>query len=346
MSHRAPLQPLSAALILLTLLALITLVGGCGKANPVAPSGSTITLSANPAELPSPTGTSTITAVVRKPNGTVAAGVDVRFTTTIGTIDVLKQTDSGGIATAALHGDGRSGTASVSAAVDGGGTAMALMVPIAGGAKTITLQAIPANIANTGGVVTLIALVRDSLGQPAPDVRVNFTTTVGTLASKGGFRKTNGSGQATDTLTVLGSDLTNQTSITVTATAAASDGTLQVATAMVAVVNPNAAASVSVSASPGQIPPTGTTGGPPITVTAIVLNAQGVPIKGALVIFSTTLGTLKPNTTSTDSTTGVATSKLTVDSAPPSSTITVTAQSPGVGGALVTGTTTITVTQQ
>ncbi len=338
MSQRALFPLLSASLILLAL------VSGCGKANPVAPSGSTITLSANPATLSSPTGTSTITAVVRKPNGTVAAGVDVRFTTTIGTIDVLKQTDSGGVATATLHGDGRPGTASVGAEVDGGATAMALMVPIGGGAKTITLQAIPANISTTGGTPKLIALVRDSLGLPAAGVQVNFSTTVGTLASRGGFRTTNASGEATDTLTVLASDLTNQTSITVTATAAAADGTLQTATAMVSVVNPNAAASVSVSASPGQI--SASASNAHSTLSAIVLNAEGVPIKGALVIFSTTLGTVSPTSTSTDATTGIATSTLTVASVPAGTQgITITAQSPGTGGALVSGTTTITITQ-
>jgi adhesin/invasin len=219
---------------------------------------------------------------------------------------------------------------------------MALMVPIAGGAKTITLQALPANIANTGGVVTLIALVRDSLGQPAPDVKVNFTTTVGTLASKGGFKKTNGGGEATDTLTVLGSDLTNQTSITVTATAAAADGSLQIATAMVSVVNPNAATAVSVSASPGQV--TSGSGTTNITLTAFVLNSQGQEIKGALVIFSTTFGTIKQPSQTTDLMTAKATTTLTVTSVPASTPgITVTAQSPGVGGVLVNGTVTIAV---
>jgi hypothetical protein len=101
MNRRAALPLLLAALLL------PVLVSGCGKANPVAPTGSTITLSANPAEITTANGTSTITAVVRKPNGTVAAGVDVRFTATLGTIDVLKATDSGGIATAILRSDGR-----------------------------------------------------------------------------------------------------------------------------------------------------------------------------------------------------------------------------------------------
>ena len=336
MSYRTPLALVSATLVLLAL------VSGCGKANPVAPSGSTITLSANPAQLSSPTGTSTITAVVRKPNGTVAAGVDVRFTTTIGTIDVLKQTDSGGIATATLRGDGRSGTASVGAMVDGGATAMALMVPIGGGAKTITLEANPANISlsATASMVTLIAIVRDANGQPAAGVQVTFSTNLGTLASKGNFRPTNGSGEATDTLTIRPSDVTNQTSVMVTATAAAPDGSLQTAMATVALVNPNAATSITVSANPGTIsaasPP------PSITLTAVVLNSQGTGIDGANVLFSTTFGMLSHVSPVTTKNGGIATDTLTVNGVSPG-TITITAQAPGVGGAPITTTTTITV---
>jgi adhesin/invasin len=337
MSHRSLPLPLSATLILLAL------VTGCGKANPVAPSGSTITLSANPAVLSSPTGTSTITAVVRKPNGTVAAGVDVRFTTTIGTIDVLKQTDSGGIATATLHGDGRPGTASVNAVVDGGATATALMVPIGGGAKTITLEAVPANIPSGGGTTKLIAIVRDATGQPAAGVAVNFSTNLGTLASKGGFRTTNGSGEAMDTLTIAPSDVTNQTSLMVTATAAAPDGTLQTATATISLVNPNAAASITLSADPGSI--SASKASNTITLTAVVLNSVGSGIDGANVLFTTTFGQLSTVGPVTTKNGGIATNTLTVGAVTQGQAITVTAQVPGVSGSPISTTTTITVTQ-
>ncbi|HVR09701.1 MAG TPA: Ig-like domain-containing protein, partial [Thermoanaerobaculia bacterium] len=268
MSHRA-LLPLSAVSILLALVALLAPIAGCGKANPVAPSGSTLTLRVSPTTIPSPRGSATATATLIKPNGTPDNGAQVQFSTTLGSFNpTVASTKSDGNAVSTLTGNGTAGIAKVSAFSGDVMTTAELDVTIGGVAKTITLQAIPANISTIGGSPKLVALVRDSLGQPAAGVQVNFTTTVGTLASRGGFKATNASGEATDTLTVLPSDLTNQTSITVTATAAAADGTLQTATAMIAIVNPNAAASVSVSASPGQI--SATASNAKITLTALV----------------------------------------------------------------------------
>jgi adhesin/invasin len=317
----------------------------CGKANPVAPSGSTITLSANPSLISSPTGTSTITAVVRKPNGTVAAGVDVRFTASMGSIDTLVQTDSGGIANATLRGDGRSGTATVNAAVDGGATATALMVAIGGGAKTITLQAIPASI-TPGSSTQLVALVRDATGLPAAGVNVNFTTNLGTLASKGAFRQTNANGEATDKLTVEPSDIINQTTVTVGATAAAPDGTLQSATVMVNLLT-NAATLISVSANPGQIK--AGAANVVVNLSAVVQNSLGNPVAGANVTFQATFGVLDSGggIRQSDSN-GLATDTLRIAQVPPASSgttsITITAKVVSAGGTQISNTTTITIT--
>jgi len=340
MSYRAAHLPLLPVTLLV--LGLISGLLGCGKANPVAPSGSTVTLSANPSELTSPTGTSTITAVVRKPNGTVAAGVEVRFTASLGTIDTLVATNSGGIATATLRGDGRSGTATVNAAVDGGATATALMVPIGGGAKTIFLQAVPASISAAGGTAQLVALVRDATGQPAAGVLVNFITNVGRVSRL--TATTNTSGEATTTLIITPSDVTNQTSVSVSATAVGSDGTPQTAMATVALLNPNAAASISVSANPGQI----SVAALPVTITlrAVVLNSQGLPLSGVNVFFSSTLGKVVSTGAQPTDNNGIATDTLQVNKGdvPAGTTqFTVTAQVPGAGGVLISGTTVVNV---
>jgi Invasin, domain 3 len=338
MSCRTPRKPSSPSLpgagLALLLAVPLAAVLGCGKANPVAPSGSTITLSANPSAINSPTGSSTITAVVRKPNGTVAAGVDVRFTTSLGTINVLVQTDRSGIATATLRGDGHTGTATVNAMVDGGATATALMVPIGGGGHTITLQGIPASIPATGGNVKLVALVRDAQGLPAAGAEVNFSTNLGRLASGGGLVPTDSGGEATDTLIVKSTDVGNQTSITVGAQTAAPDGSLQSATFTVSILT-NAAASVVLSVNPTQF----TTAGGTAHLTALVRNSSGSPVPGAGVNFTDTC----PNSTlasgggiQTADANGQATDTLTIGSqSSGGTTCTVQAFTPGAGSNLI-----------
>ena len=335
MSHRALSLPLSAVLLVSA-----ALVSACGKANPVAPSGSTITLSANPSEIPSPTGTSTITAVVRKPNGTVAAGVEVRFTASLGTIDVLAKTDSGGVATATLKGDGRTGTATVNATVDGGATAMALMVVIGGGGHTITLQAIPATIHASGGQVTLIAIVRDATGQPAVGAGVNFTTNLGRLASGGALVRTDANGQATDTLTLQATDISNQTSVSITAETAAADGSLQTATVMIAIGG--GPQTITLQANPASIPASGGH----VSLVAIVRDSTGQPAAGAGVNFTTNLGTLTSHggLVFTNSS-GQATDTLTLAATDVGNqtSISVSAETAMSNGTLVTSTITISI---
>src|SRR3954453_23307436 len=93
-------------LVALALLPVGFLTTACDKATPVAPTDATLTVSASPSEITSTTGTSSITAVVRKANGQpVNPGTQVRFTTTLGTIDPVASTDSSGVATATLRGD-------------------------------------------------------------------------------------------------------------------------------------------------------------------------------------------------------------------------------------------------
>jgi PKD repeat protein len=185
---------------------------GCDKASPVAPSGSTIALSASPAQIPSASGTSTITAVVLRSNGTpVNPGTQIRFSTTLGTIDQVAETDSTGTATAILRGDGRPGTAKVKATTGNVATPPELDVVIGSSAGSVTLQATPSNVPETGGTVSLLALVRDGSGRPLPGASVNFSAPVGSLQSGGNFLETDANGRATDRLTLTDSDISTLT---------------------------------------------------------------------------------------------------------------------------------------
>lgn len=209
---------------LLPILALCLLIAGlaCDSASPVAPSGTVLAISATPNEI-GVNGTSTVRVTALRANGTpVNPGTIIRLDTTVGTIQSQVETDDQGVAEAILRGDGRIGTATVTAR-SGSAESVSIEVQVGKTAESVSLQATPSSIPETGGSVTLLAVVRDEQGQPLPGVTVNFTTQVGRLSSGGAFVTTNSIGQATDNLSVDESDIealpasANQFDVTVSA---------------------------------------------------------------------------------------------------------------------------------
>jgi len=199
----------AALLLLMSLLP----AAGCDKATPVAPNGTILTISANPSKI-GLTGRSTITVIGRKPDGQpLNPGTEIRLSVDKGTIDPsVVGVDDHGEATATFRGDGRSGTAKITAMAGGGMTMATTEVQIGVAAGSVTIQATPSTISASdipanGVRISLLALVRDDQGQPLPDATVNFTTELGTLESQGAFRHTDSNGQATDRLTVKEVDL-------------------------------------------------------------------------------------------------------------------------------------------
>lgn len=155
----------------------------CDKIALTAPSNSAITLFSNLTTV-NLGGSAQITATVIEGGGTpVHDGTEVTFTTTIGTVDpVTLQTDDGR-ATVTLRPGNQSGTAVVRAF--SGGTQSGPLEIIIGAAAVsrVILTANPSTVSATrGGTVTLSAFVIDEGNNPVPNVRVNFTTTAGTLA--------------------------------------------------------------------------------------------------------------------------------------------------------------------
>jgi hypothetical protein len=236
---------------LLFMASAVVVLHGCDKASPVAPEGSTLTLTANPSQVTSATGTATITAIARKPNGTpIIRGTEVRFSTNLGTIDPIAETDDQGIARATLRGDGRFGKATVSAQVGtAASTAPTVDVEIGVSSASIVLQPSPTNIGVTGGTVNLVALVRDSRGQPMAGAPVNFLTELGRLSSGGRILTADASGQARDTLILTEADVASIRSSTfnVTAQTTKGDGSLLSATFPIAVDSARPVAAFSVS---------------------------------------------------------------------------------------------------
>jgi hypothetical protein len=186
--------------------ALLALASACQEGTPVSPSGASLHISAQPTRI-AKNGVSKITLQVLRSNGNpVNPGTEVRLSTTVGQVDEVVHTDADGVARAELSGAGQVGTATVTAH-SGAVEPVTVEVAIGSLAASVRLQVTPSGVPESGGLLDLLALVRDDQGQPLPDASVNFTSEVGTLASGGSFLNTNAAGEARDELVVTAADL-------------------------------------------------------------------------------------------------------------------------------------------
>ena len=194
------------------------MTAGCDKAQLLAPTQSTITLSAPTRVLPS-NGTTPITAAVLEQAGTpVQNGTTVRFTTTLGRVDPVEVQTTNGIAITTFFAGPNSGIAEIRA--NSGAASKAegdyqRSSNITIGAAAInavhrTLRASPGSIGPNGGTVELIATVVGENGQPLEGVLVTFNADQGSLGSTTAVSNSNG--EARTTLTT-----SQQTIVTATA---------------------------------------------------------------------------------------------------------------------------------
>jgi hypothetical protein len=179
---------------------MVLLVGaGCDKVPLTAPTESTIQLFANGSSVPLTGGVDLIATVNEAPGTPVQNGTVVTFTTTLGRIEPPEARTTNGRVTVRLLGDGRSGTATVTA-LSGGATAGELEIPVgAAAADNLVLRAEPNFVGASGGTVQLIATVRDEAGNGVAGAPVTFSATAGRLSS--GSVTTTGNGEATTSLT-------------------------------------------------------------------------------------------------------------------------------------------------
>lgn len=174
-------------------------------------------MSANPTRI-SRTGVSTLTLQVLRSNGIpVNPGTEIRLSTNIGVVDPVVHTDDDGVAHATLRGDGRVGEATV-VAHSGNVDPVETVVAVGSLATAISLSVDPSTVPETGGVVQLIALVRDENGQPLPDATVNFRTEAGSLDSGGRFIVSNANGEARDRLRLDAADVQSEPDRIITVT--------------------------------------------------------------------------------------------------------------------------------
>ncbi len=273
----------------------------CDSANPVAPSGSVLSVAANPTQISLNGGSSQITVTGFKPDGNpLNPGTQVLVSTDLGNLfdattggNQVSTVEVGGSgqATAYLRGDGRQGpaTVTVSLATSAETTATAsVQIGLPPDTQpTLLLTASPAVI-SLSERSTISALARNSDGTAmGAGQTVRLRTSLGTLASE--TLVTDANGEARTTLrpgTITGA-------ATVTGTVGSS------AEAMVSVTfgeSPENRPTLTLTANPAAISPGDTS-----TITAQARTADGSPLGGGTVILRTSLGSLDRTSASTNS---------------------------------------------
>lgn len=320
-------------------LALVVALPACDRPTPVAPEGSMLTISATPTRIEID-GTSMITVIARRSDGTpVNQGTVINLSSTLGTIPANANTDDAGVARAQLQGDGqRVGTAMVTASSGASGEVM-VEVQVGSVAGQIDLEANPNQISRDAAQteISLLAVVQDTFGTLLPNVGVTFSTEAGNLDSGGAALFTDSNGQVVETLTVLRSDIADNSEgfFTVTARATGEGGTPIDGTAEINITG--GPASIFFQATPTSV--SQQTGGT-VQLLVGVRDASGDALPGANANFLTELGSLASGgavlQTGAD---GTVRDTLTVSAADlagfPSSAFTVRAQVAGFGGVVL-----------
>jgi hypothetical protein len=204
----------------LWLVAVLTclVVVACERVNLTAPTGSALTISVDRSVLPL-NGQATIRAVLIESAGTpVHNGTVVTFGTTLGSVDPIEAKTVNGIATAVFSAGSVSGTARISAFSGGASTNTSgaeVKIGAAAASGNISVSATPPSVSQSGGTVTISAIVFDEASNPLPGVQVQFTASNGALSATTAITDSNGVARTTLN--------TTQTS-TVTAFAGAAKG--------------------------------------------------------------------------------------------------------------------------
>lgn len=196
----------------ITVVLLAVVVSGCDSSPLLAPTQSTISLSATASRAPLNSQVE-ILATVQENSGTaVQDGTLVTFTTTLGVLQPREATTVRGNARTILQTGSTSGTATINATsgnarTTGGttsnntttaGTNVQILIGAAA-ASRISVVARPGAVSASGGTAEIVAAVVDEAGNPVTGVAVNFSTDNGTISAA--TATTDGNGEARTTLT-------------------------------------------------------------------------------------------------------------------------------------------------
>ncbi len=152
-------------------------LAACEGSDPVAPEGSTITVSANPQTVVVPSGqegSTLITATLRASNGTRLPDEEIIFSTTAGRLDPPAQTpltsDDDGQATSTLFTESAATVMASSGSITG--TTQVQTAP--GSLAQFVLNVMPTELFNCNDMLTLTALVVTTDGVPVQNLLVIF----------------------------------------------------------------------------------------------------------------------------------------------------------------------------
>lgn len=326
------LPALSSCALLLALLAPLTGLVSCSRGNPVAPTGTILTITASPSRIDL-NGSTTIIVTGRRPDGNpLPSGTEIRFSASLGTIETLVETDASGIARAILRGDGRNGTATVTASA--GDAEATIDVPIGEPPETapnVTVSVNPDNIpVGEDSTATVTIIVRNPDNTPAgANLEVVLTTTLGTLDPERPLTDSTGTAKST-----LSAGLQSGTA-EITAFVGNSDPETTTLTIR------ESAADISLQPNPASIPRTDTD----IVLLAFVSNSQGLPLQGQSVTFRSEIGRFGGSNIAFTNTNGQAQVTLSVTQGDLGNrpSFMVTAETPSGNGQLISATAVITI---
>lgn len=199
----------------------LVVVAGCDKAQLLAPTQSSISITPGTRVLP-PNGSTEVMAVVTEQSGTpVHNGTTVRFTTTLGHLDPVEAQTRNGVAVTTFFANNSSGIArvrAISGAASGGeGNSNEVEITVGAAAiNTVSLRANPGSVGPNGGTVELIAAVVGENGQALEGITVAFNADQGSLSQSNVV--TNASGEARTQLTTTQQAVVSATAGTKTST--------------------------------------------------------------------------------------------------------------------------------
>ena len=201
-------------------------VASCDSVPLTSPTGSTISISIDRSVLPL-NGQAVVRAIVTESSGTpVHNGTVVTFQPSIGVVDPPSAETLNGVAVSTFLAGSVSGTGVIHAfsggARTGSGNSSSGGAEVRVGSAAVggmALSASPSSVSQSGGTVTISALVMDASNNPLPGVSVLFTASTGTLNSTTALSDANG---------VARVQLTTSQTATVTAIAGSGKGEVQV----------------------------------------------------------------------------------------------------------------------
>jgi len=239
----------------------------------------------------------TYSVIVKDATGNVLADQTVQWESTLGSLSaVTSKTDSSGVATIELSSI-TSGSAVVSAALAMKPAVNAQAVNFSADGSTAKiessdLKADKTNIvADASDAATFTARVKDANGNPVSGQNVSWTTDHGTLSVSSSV--TNGSGDAFVKLTGTAAGTAQVT--------AAANGNTAVNAPQVTLIADSSSAQIDAGSLTADKSSALANGTELVTYTAVVKDANGNPVSGATVSWTTNFGHLASSSSSTDS---------------------------------------------